>query len=709
MKTQSLNGIWNYRIGKGKSTEKKVPFSKLPVGHSECLREFKPEISAPKTFLKFDGITYWAKVFLNGSFLGEMLPYSEYKFDISNLIKADNNTLLVELEDISPAFGPTEGWENFGGIIRDVNLIFCEEDYIEDVFFHTKLLNNYKDAKVSVEVETHLQSHPFRVELYYDGCCKYGKTYPAEMKKIEFICENVNLWSPENPELYELKISMLDGEKEIDGYCCKVGFREFKCAKHRFLLNGKPLFLKGVCKHEMFGDSGHCPTEEQMLTDMKMIKDAGCNFVRLVHYPHNKKILDIADSLGIMVSEEPGLWWSDTSNEEVSKGSLEVLRRTILRDRNHPCIVFWLCFNECIFTEKYLIDSANLCRECDPTRPVSGANCMSDSDTLKYYNICGFDFYTMHPYSQTFERSEISAKILNDKPLVFTEWGGHFVYDNPKLLSEFMAEMYKLYLADSDDGALAGAFFWEWSELNDFNRGRPACIDGNLSEGLVDKYRNPTLIFGTFCDSLKKMGEAWEDPFWFEQTKEIKNAISFQINGNNALKEMINTVNESEKNSAKMRKRKLEKGPVLEKIKGLSNYPAVIRNSDILSFNCNIETEGITLYGMTSFPKGYPLSGEYGEDVAEVIINLGNGESENFTLKNGVDISTVFTLNGSSRINPVTENSPLFANFGYDTNFEQYIINKRYLRLSKKSKIQNIAIQSKNNGYALLIYGISYE
>ena len=151
---------------------------------------------------------------------------------------------------------------------------------------------------------------------------------------------DVNLWSPDSPNLYVLKVTLLNGEKELDVYTCKVGFREFICDKHRFLLNGEHLFIKGVCKHEMFGDSGHCPSLEQMRYDLQMIKDTGCNFVRLVHYPHNKKVLEIADEIGLMVSEEPGLWWSDTSDPEVSNGSLEVLRRTILRDRNHPSVVF---------------------------------------------------------------------------------------------------------------------------------------------------------------------------------------------------------------------------------------------------------------------------------------------------------------------------------------------------------------------------------
>ena len=145
MKEQSLNGIWKYRIGKGAWEEREVPFSALPVGHSECERTFDLAESGKNVFLRFEGITYSAKVTLNGEEIGEMLPYSRYTFDITEKAREKDNTLLVELEDISPAFGPTEGWENYGGIIRGVSAIYREKSYIEDIFFRTELKNGYKD------------------------------------------------------------------------------------------------------------------------------------------------------------------------------------------------------------------------------------------------------------------------------------------------------------------------------------------------------------------------------------------------------------------------------------------------------------------------------------------------------------------------------------------------------------------------------------
>lgn len=709
---QSLNGLWEYRIGKGKFAPKNVPFSCLAVGHSECKRSFDLEHNDEKIFLKFDGITYAAIVYLNGKKVGEMLPYSEYSFDITEIVKDKENELLVEIEDIAPRFGPSEGWENFGGIIRDVSLLYSKENYIKDVFFHYELVNDYTAAKITTDTLSSIGEGVFEIKLFSADALVCSYSQDAKEASKEYYLENIELWTPETPDLYRLEVSLNQNGEMVDVYSCFVGFREFTCGKHRFYLNGKPIFLKGVCKHEMFGDSGHCPTEEQMRQDMQMIKEAGCNFVRLVHYPHNKRVVEIADELGLMVSEEPGLWWSDTSDPQISAGSLEVLRRTVLRDRNHPSIMFWLCFNECRFTEQFLIDSAKVCRENDPTRLVSGANCMGLEDTLKYYNICGFDFYTLHPYAETMERAKEAAKVLNDKPLLFSEWGGYYVYDNPHLLKNFMTDMYNLYLADSDEGALAGASFWEWSELNDFNRGEPACIDGNLSEGLVDKYRNPTLIFETFCDTLKNMGKSTEKVFWIEYENGAVAENNLINEGDkevydNTLANFLEQTREVEAQKRKMRRRRLRKGPLMSGVENLNETPLVLQDNESICIDCNISADKLSVFGLVSLTKGYPLSGDYGEKVAEITVTYEDASQEKTLLCNGTDITTVFELLGSSMINPVTENCERFATFGYDKNFERYIINKRDIAVSNDKVIKNITISSENNGYTLLIYGIT--
>lgn len=710
MSRELLNGKWQRRIGKGDFSEINVPFSTLPVGHSECVKTFDLKEKGDTVLLKFNGITYYAEVTLNGVYLGDMLPYSEYVFDITETVKEKGNVLSVEIEDIAPKFGPSEGWENYSGIIRDVSLIYKNKNYIEDIFFKSELTDGYKNALYCTEVKAkNPENAQWKITLLFNGeevdCYSFkdGEEVKREVK-------NINLWSPDQPNLYLLKAELFENGQKADEYICNVGFREFKCNRHRFTLNGKELFLQGVCKHEMVADSGHVPTVERIEADLKMIKDTGCNFVRLVHYPHCKATLDIADRLGLMVSEEPGLWWSDTSDPEISGGSIGVLRRTIMRDRNHPSIIFWLSFNECRFTEQFLLDSARACKELDPTRLVSGANCMSNEDTLKYYNLCGFDFYTMHPYSDTFTRSLKSAVVLNDKPLMFTEWGGYFVYDNPHLLTDFMNGMYSLYEKNSDEGALAGASIWYWAELNDFNRGRPACIDGALKEALVDKYRNPTMIYKPFCDAIKNAGKVIteEEKYEFNPLSEISGTPMVCENSGDfetvkeALSENVPIYHSSS------RKRRIKVGAVLgkEEVKGILKAPAVISSENSPSFKGGKKTDTVTVLGCVSAPYGYPLAGEYGEKAAEITVDFSDGEKQSFPLRNGMEITTVHTTLSSSRINPVAENAKEFARFSYDKNHENYIINRLDLKLDGRKTVETVEFKSINENYKILIYGV---
>ena len=709
MRKVSLNGIWTRKIGCGAESEQIVPFSALAVGRSTLKREFTAE-GFVRLFLALDGITYHASVYLNGILLGEMLPYCEYEFEIGSYVKEGTNELTVELEDLDLSFGPTPGWENFGGIIRDVSLIYRDDDYISDVFFYSTLKNEYRDASVTFDVKTDRGAGKrIKADLFdAEGICVLSRLRDGD-GRIESELKGIKLWSPDDPYLYTLSVTLYDGDSAVDVYAQKVGFREFSCDRHRFLLNGKHIFLKGVCKHEMIGDSGHTVTPEQIEEDMRMIKATGSNFVRLVHYPHRRETVEIADRLGLMVSEEPGLWWSDTSDEEVARGSLEVLERTILRDRSHPSIVFWLAFNECKFTEKFLADSASVCRRLDPTRPVSGANCMSDEDTLVHFNKCGFDFYTMHPYSPSFDRAKRSAQTLCDKPLLFTEWGGHYVYDNPGYMRDCIRKMAELYHGASDECALAGAILWCWADYNDFNRGAP-CVDGELFEGIVTTDRKKHLCYDTFCEEIARIEQApVSSEYEYLQLCEASGEALTLISGGASFSDALSdTANEVRALPFRLqRHRRLKVGPVLlrEEIPGISLTPAVLGDRDTLVYSCNKRAKEITLIGLTSINKGYPIGGVLGEEVARVKI-FCSGSVKEILLRNGREMTTVFSTIASSRIEPVADLSMRFAEFSYDKNFEKYVINKLTIPLCEEDLIDRVEISSLSHGYALLMYGV---
>jgi hypothetical protein len=167
---------------------------------------------------------------------------------------------------------------------------------------------------------------------------------------------------------------------------------------------------------------------------------------------------------------------------------------------------------------------------------------MNDDDTVKYFNLCGFDFYTMHPYSDTTEKAKKSAKVLCDKPLLFTEWGGYHVYDNPNLIKGFIEDFYSLYKQNSDEGAIAGAFFWYFRECYDYGRDGKACVDGVLKEALVDFEGKPSAIYQAFCDAFRevKSEKKYTDKYYFEQLGKVVGKPLGYANGGGDYKSALN-------------------------------------------------------------------------------------------------------------------------------------------------------------------------
>ena len=441
---QSLNGVWNYRIGDGKYTEKTVPYSDLCVGISECVLEFGAKCNDGRAFLVFEGITYSAKVTLNGVFLEQLSPYIEHRIEITDVLKEKDNLLKVEINDLGMPFGPSAGWENYSGIIRDVYIEYTNASIITDVVWHTEFSKDFKSAVCYADIAFEAGENSCVQAVLKDKCTNVAGEGTAEDGKIKFSVENPMLWSPDSPNLYTLECTLYENGNKVDFVSQRVGFKEL-CAKDRkFYLNGKPFFILGVNKHDLFGEKGHTYSVEEMKRDMTMIKETGCNYVRLVHYPHNKKIIELADEIGLLVSEEPGLWWSDMNNKETCEGALKVLEGVIKRDRNNVSVAFWLSFNECKFTLDFLKTSAAVARKNDPYRMISGANCMSLEMTKENYTKCGFDFYTMHPYAPDTSRILESAKVLTEMPLLFTEWGGFYCDRNERTFREFISTIVSL-------------------------------------------------------------------------------------------------------------------------------------------------------------------------------------------------------------------------------------------------------------------------
>ncbi|MDR1669217.1 MAG: hypothetical protein LBR76_04590 [Oscillospiraceae bacterium] len=742
----SLNGQWAFSLPQGQPEQRTVPGSYPCVGNSVYARgfEMEPLQDNKRCLLTFEGIAYEGIVSLNGHILGRMLPYSRYTFDITGLLLSGRNELTLNLSDITAVFGPSEGWKSYGGIIREVTLETVSPVWLEDVFFHAEVSDDLLSAQCSVDSKINgiIDGVIIRAELSAGGkpVCTGTHAFTTEECRVSLTADLPRLWSPENPFLYTLTVILEKDGNVLDTWEREVGIKRFEARGSRFYLNGEPLFLAGVCRHDLQNDAdGFTQTDAQIENDLRMIKDMGANFVRLVHYPHDCRVLSAADRIGLLVSGEPGLWWSDLENPEITDRALEVLEKMIIRDRSHVSVAFWLAFNECVFTKEFLRDAAATARKTDSTRLISGANCMDLIRTREWFDEEKIDFYTFHPYGSYPDRVtsgfgsgkpecslEDAAGALSGKPLVFTEWGGYYVNDNPALFRRFCDEMFRLSRNEPPKPTLAGMFYWAWQDIYEANRGAPACEDGILNEGLVTVDRRLKMNYTTFAHALS--------------ARNIQEALPHSIHvtgagvpGANYLPVALTGTNTPLQKSAFeqavahtqdmsyffKKKRRLTRGPVLpESVSRLGCLPVDLRAGRPLIVNPQTGTvemllpgkaaRAIWFIGQCTLGHGWPVSGRFEEAIGEYVVSYEDGAREVIPLRNGLETATVLGLQGPSAIDPRASLTGRALRFSYDKNWEEYQLGLFRAEVNPGKSLSRLTVTA-GGGYSLLLYGLTLE
>lgn len=739
-KIVNLSGSWDFGIPGGKTTQRKVPGSYYMCGESVYSRSFSFSPEAGRRYLLvLEGILYNGNVELNGIDLGHMLPYSEYRFDITEHLLNGENTLRITIRDLNGGFGPSLGWRNCSGIVRDVYLLDAESVYIDDVFFHCALSGNLEEAFCSAEVTmAHCpDGHPItamlqgkNTEVITTGVCQDGKAL------LQWTIHSPHLWSPADPYLYQLTVTAGN-----DSYTMPVGIRSFEIRGNQFFLNGKPCFLAGVCRHDMQTDAdGYTQTDEQILRDLRMIKEMGANFVRLVHYPHDKRVLQYADELGLMVSCEPGVWGRKMWEWQDAPDALEVLRRLVIRDRSHPSVIFWLTFNECFPTLEYMIDSVAVVRKNDPTRPVSAASFLQSDHAKELFDKAGMDFYTFHPYGRgcevvtggaakdgswqrPWQPIENLCRDFTGKPLVFTEWGGFYTNNNPGLFEEFVRQMLRF----GEESCLAGMSYWSWSDIFEANRPAPACKDGILTEGLVTVDREPKGNYYVFMDVLKQLRLPY-DP----KTQLMifgcgdSNGAYFPLTLPDVFSD---TQNKAWAHCLAMcmdealypypQKHQILKGPALPyDVHRLGMLDVQLRKGRPLAVNqaggsvkiyCGRSCSMLNIIGNVTLSKGYPTDGAMGDVWGEYVLEYDDGSCVTVPLRNGIELTTTWGSFGSSRIDPQGAGVTRAFTLTHDLNWEIYHTNLLRLCVDSGKLLRQITCTVTVPDTTLLLYGITAE
>jgi beta-glucuronidase len=460
--------------------------------------------SNQRVFLWFGAVNYEADVYLNGKKLGKHIGgFTPFEYEVSSLLKEKGNSLVVKVDNKRKKEGvPTlnTDWWNYGGITRDVKLLMLPKSYISDYQIQLKKgsideISGFIQVKgVELkEASVNIPELKLNVRVTLD---ENGKgTFSLKQKKIE-------LWSPEVPKLYSVEI--VYGEDRIAD---KIGFRTIETRGSDILLNGKSIFLRGICIHEenaLRGGRAHSMQDARML--LQSAKDLNCNYVRLAHYPHSENMVRLADEMGILVWEEIPVYWTiQWENEETYQNAESQLSAVIQRDKNRASVIFWSMANETPVSEprnRFLQRLAAHARSLDNTRLISAAlEVHTDrADPLlkivedpfaEYVDIVNFNQY-IGWYDGTPEKCDrVKWQIKYDKPVMISEFGGGavqgFYADSlTRWSEEYLEDLYKRTLGMLDKiPQFRGVTPWILYDFRSPRRVLPNVQDGWNRKGVI--------------------------------------------------------------------------------------------------------------------------------------------------------------------------------------------------------------------------------
>ncbi len=392
-----------------------------------------------RQFIHFGAVNYATKVYLNGTLLGvHEGGFTPFQFEVTGELRRGKNKLIVKVDNRRRADGIPAlnyDWWNYGGITRDVTFITTPASYIADYFVQLK--KGHQDTIAGwIQLSGSNGTESVSLAIPEAGIRHTLTTDTTGYASFAFHA-NVQRWSPADPKLYKVTL-----ESANDHINEKIGFRNIDVYGDEILLNGEPVFLKGVSIHEEIPQrKGRAASEDDMMQLLHQARELGCNFIRTSHYPMHELLIRKAEAMGFMVWEEIPLWQGiDFSNPEITGKAQGMLRDMIARDKNRCGVIIWSLSNETRSTpdrNRVLRTMAAFSRAMDPTRLIASAfdqfkysgnkiiiddPLSEDLDILAANKYMGW--YTPWPAGS----GNIQWETTYDKPLIISEFGAESVY-----------------------------------------------------------------------------------------------------------------------------------------------------------------------------------------------------------------------------------------------------------------------------------------
>ena len=520
-------------------TVKELPyhyFDEKTYQFQSCYRKkfaVSPNLQEMRLFVDFDGVMCYAKVFVNGQFVGEHKGgYVPFSVEITQYVEygeAESNLLVVYVDSTEradiPPFGGEVDYLCYGGIYRDVTLRAVPHCHIESMYAHpVSVLTAEKSLQVDVAI-----AHSDRTNKSIDVSAALFDSKNRKRAELTRSLEvsvpslslsmlmdeltGLKLWTLERPELYRVEVSLLEDGIVCDSVSTRIGFRTVEFTPKGFFLNGKLLKLRGLNRHQSFPYVGYAMPERVQQKDADILKyELGVNLVRTSHYPQSPYFLDRCDEIGLLVFEEtPG--WQHIGDSAWQDVACENIRKMIIRDRNHPSIILWgVRINESPDCTAFYQRTNTIAHELDPYRQTGGVRCIEKSEFFE-------DVYTMNDFIYGAQGLPVgtaagAARVLRPQrevtgqadlvPYLITEFGGH-IYPTKRFdQEERLVEHAKLHLSVQNAAALdpqkCGAIGWcafDYNTHANFGSGDRICY-----HGVMDMFRIPKFAASVYASQL---------------------------------------------------------------------------------------------------------------------------------------------------------------------------------------------------------------
>lgn len=470
-----------------------------PVGSYRRDFEVPADWKGREIFLTFEGVDAGFFIWVNG----EKVGYSENsrnaaEFDITKFVKPGKNIIAVAVYRYTTgSYLEDQDMWRLSGIFRNVTLWSSPQQHIRDFFIKTDIDDQYRNATVEViaKIKNYgakpTKASKIAATLYNgetpvpsalaEGVVRALQPGEEISVKLTLNIQNPEKWTAETPKLYTTVLTLKNSKKVVETLSARTGFREIEVKGRIFLVNGTPIKLKGVNRHENWPDVGHAVTEAQMIRDLELIKQGNCNHVRTSHYSDDPRWYELCDEWGVWLVAEANVECHGNSGrfDEEPRMKAAIIDRNVANTenfKNHPSIIIWSLGNENGRGGSNFRAAMSTIKSIDNTRPVH-----YEGFGVRGNNPADLD---SRMYTAVAEVERIANDTVYKKPFYMCEYA-HAMFNSMGAIGEYND------LFDKYETLLGGAI-WEWQDQGIYNRRDPnhpiIAYGGGFGEFPNDKY-----------------------------------------------------------------------------------------------------------------------------------------------------------------------------------------------------------------------------